>query len=161
MVSTKEELQELVQDKLADRLLIIVSNREPYIHVASGKDVECIVPASGLTMALDPVMRACGGSWVAHGSGSADKEVVDENSRVMVPPDEQKYSLRRVWLTKEEEEGYYLGFSNEALWPLCHVAYTPPDMKLCNQVSGKIPIIKSLIFPTFCQSLSLFKSTLE
>ena len=127
MVSTKEELQELVQDKLADRLLIIVSNREPYIHVASGKDVECIVPASGLTMALDPVMRACGGSWVAHGSGSADKEVVDENSRVMVPPDEQKYSLRRVWLTKEEEEGYYLGFSNEALWPLCHVAYTPPD----------------------------------
>jgi trehalose 6-phosphate synthase len=127
MVSTKEELQELVKDKLSDRLLIIVSNREPYIHVASGKDVECIVPASGLTMALDPVMRACGGSWVAHGSGSADKEVVDEHNRVMVPPDEQSYSLRRVWLTKEEEEGYYLGFSNEALWPLCHVAYTPPN----------------------------------
>ena len=127
MVSTKEELQELVKNKLSDRLLVIVSNREPYIHVASGKDVECIVPASGLTVALDPVMRACGGSWVAHGSGSADKEVVDEHNRVLVPPDEQKYSLRRVWLTKEEEEGYYLGFSNEALWPLCHVAYTPPN----------------------------------
>jgi trehalose 6-phosphate synthase len=127
MSSTKEKLQELVKDKLSDRLLIIVSNREPYIHVASGKDVECIVPASGLTMALDPVMRACGGSWVAHGSGSADKEVVDEHHRVMVPPDDQNYSLRRVWLTKEEEEGYYLGFSNEALWPLCHVAYTPPN----------------------------------
>jgi alpha,alpha-trehalose-phosphate synthase [UDP-forming] len=127
MVSTKEELQELVKDKLSDRLLVIVSNREPYIHVASGKDVECIVPASGLTVALDPVMRACGGSWVAHGSGSADKDVVDEHNRVLVPPDEQKYSLRRVWLTKEEEEGYYLGFSNEALWPLCHVAYTPPS----------------------------------
>jgi alpha,alpha-trehalose-phosphate synthase [UDP-forming] len=127
MVQTKEELQDLVKDKLSGRLLVIVSNREPYIHVVSGKDIECIVPASGLTVALDPVMRACGGSWVAHGSGSADKEVVDEKNRVMVPPDDPSYSIRRVWLTKEEEEGYYLGFSNEALWPLCHVAYTPPN----------------------------------
>ena len=123
---TKNDLQELAKDKLAGRLFIVVSNREPYIHVFYGDEIRCVVPASGLTVALDPMMRACGGTWVAHGSGSADKEVVDERNRVLVPPDELSYSLRRVWLTKEEEEGYYLGFSNEALWPLCHVCYTPP-----------------------------------
>ena len=129
---TKEDLNELVRTKLADRLFIVVSNREPYIHVSSGDEVQCIVPASGLTVALDPVMRACGGTWVAHGNGSADREVVDDKSRVSVPPDEPSYALRRVWLTKEEEEGYYLGFSNEALWPLCHIAYTPPNFDESN-----------------------------
>jgi len=124
---TKEDLQELVKTKLTGRLFTVVSNREPYIHISSGDEVRCIVPASGLTVALDPVMRACGGVWVAHGSGSADREVVDDKNRVSVPPDEPCYTLRRVWLTKEEEEGYYLGFSNEALWPLCHIAYTPPN----------------------------------
>ncbi|MFC1846220.1 trehalose-6-phosphate synthase [Chloroflexota bacterium] len=124
---TREDLQNLVKDRLSDRLFIVVSNREPYIHTLSGDEIECVVPASGLTVALDPVMRACGGVWVAHGSGTADREVVDEKSKVLVPPQEHSYSLKRVWLTKEEEEGYYLGFSNEALWPLCHIAYTPPD----------------------------------
>jgi len=124
---TKEDLQQLVKTKLADRLFIVVSNREPYIHILSGDEFRCIVPASGLTVALDPVMRACGGIWVAHGSGSADRETVDDKNRVSVPPDKPSYTLRRVWLTKEEEEGYYLGFSNEALWPLCHIAYTPPN----------------------------------
>ncbi|MBM3118859.1 MAG: trehalose-6-phosphate synthase [Chloroflexi bacterium] len=107
---------------------MVVSNREPYIHISSGGDeIQCIVPASGLTVALDPVMRSCGGVWVAHGSGNADREVVDDKNRVLVPPDEPCYTLKRVWLTKQEEEGYYLGFSNEALWPLCHIAYTPPN----------------------------------
>jgi trehalose-6-phosphate synthase len=127
MSLTKEDLQNLVKKELSNRLFVVVANREPYIHAISGKDsIECTVPASGLTVALDPVMRVCGGVWVAHGSGSADKLVVDDKNRVQVPPDEPCYTLRRVWLTKEEEEGYYLGFSNEALWPLCHIAYTPP-----------------------------------
>jgi trehalose-6-phosphate synthase len=129
---TKESLQELVRTKLADRLFMVVSNREPYIHILSGDEVRCIVPASGLTVALDPVMRACGGIWVAHGSGGADREAVDDRNHVSVPPDEPCYTLRRVWLTKEEEEGYYLGFSNEALWPLCHIAYTPPNFDETN-----------------------------
>jgi len=123
---TKADLQELVKSRLTDKLFIVVSNREPYIHVSSGDEIRCLVPASGLTVALDPMMRACGGTWVAHGSGNADREVVDDKNRVLVPPDEFSYSLKRVWLTREEEEGYYLGFSNEALWPLCHVAYTQP-----------------------------------
>jgi len=126
LIWTRDDLHRLIKTKLAGRLFIVVSNREPYIHISSGDEIQCVVPVSGLTVALDPVMRACGGVWVAHGSGTADRRVVDEKNRVMVPPNEPSYSLRRIWLTKEEEDGYYLGFSNEALWPLCHVAYAPP-----------------------------------
>jgi trehalose 6-phosphate synthase len=71
-------------------------------------------------------MRACSGTWIAHGAGSADRETVDKHDRVQVPPEDPSYRLRRVWLTKEEEEGYYYGFSNEGMWPLCHIAHTRP-----------------------------------
>ncbi len=84
---TKESLHDLVRNKLSEYLFIVVSNREPYIHTHVGSEIRCQVPASGLTVALDPVMRACGGTWVAHGSGDADREVVDEKNKVMVPPD--------------------------------------------------------------------------
>ena len=79
-----------------------------------------------MTTALDPVMRACGGVWVAHGSGDADKDVSDESGRVRVPPDDESYVLRRVWLTKDDEEGYYYGLSNSTLWPLCHQVFCRP-----------------------------------
>ncbi|MBI4289251.1 MAG: trehalose-6-phosphate synthase [Chloroflexi bacterium] len=104
----------------------MVSNREPYVHNYAGDEIECLVPASGLTVALDPVMRTCGGTWVAHGSGDADRQVVDSQNKVRVPPEDPRYCLKRVWLTREQEDGYYYGFSNEALWPLCHIAYTRP-----------------------------------
>lgn len=123
---TKESLQELAQTRMGDYLFIVASNREPYVHTYVGNEIQCVVPASGLTVALDPVMQACGGIWVAHGSGDADREKVDAFSKVAVPPDQPQYSLKRVWLSKEEEDGYYYGFSNEALWPLCHIAYTRP-----------------------------------
>lgn len=126
---TKENLSKLVNDKLSEYLLIVVSNREPYIHTFAGRRVVHRVPASGLTTALDPVMQACGGTWVAHGSGDADREVVDKNNKVAVPPGNPRYSIRRVWLSREEEEGYYLGFSNQALWPLCHTVYNRPVFK--------------------------------
>lgn len=113
---TRESLSDLVRERLAGYLFLAVSNREPYIHTFSGRKVVWHVPASGLTVALDPVMRACGGTWVAHGSGDADREVVDDQNRVRVPPDDPLYYLKRVWLSKEEEQGYYHGFSNEALW---------------------------------------------
>ncbi len=140
-IGTKEELHKHIEETLADRLLVVVSNREPYIHDRIGKKIKYSIPASGLTIALDPVMRTSGGTWIAHGSGSADKDVVDERNRIQVPPGEDSYSLRRIWLSKEEEEGYYLGFSNEALWPLCHVAYTPPifdisDWDIYRKVNG-------------------------
>ncbi len=107
--------------------LIIVANREPYIHDrAPDGSIRVLHPASGLVTALEPIMRACSGVWVAHGAGSADRETVDERDHVRVPPGEKSYAIRRLWLTPEEEKGYYYGFSNEGLWPLCHVAHTRP-----------------------------------
>jgi|WetSurMetagenome_2_1015567.scaffolds.fasta_scaffold49933_3 alpha,alpha-trehalose-phosphate synthase [UDP-forming] len=122
----KNNLSDLVHDKLKDYLFIVVSNREPYIHTFSGSEIKCMIPASGLTVALDPVMQACGGTWIAHGSGDADKEVVNSENKVNVPPENPMYSLKRVWLSREEEDGYYYGFANEALWPLCHIVYNRP-----------------------------------
>ena len=123
---TPERLQEHVRGKLGGRPLFVVSNREPYMHVRAGRKVETIVPAAGLVTALDPVLRACGGTWIAHGSGEADWTVVDENDRLRVPEDSPRYVLRRVALTKEEEDGYYYGFSNQGLWPLCLMTHQRP-----------------------------------
>jgi alpha,alpha-trehalose-phosphate synthase [UDP-forming] len=123
---TAERLSVTLRSKLGDSRLFVVANREPYMHVRRGKGIEAIVPASGLVTALEPILCACDGTWVAHGSGDADRETVDERNCVRVPPEHQRYTLRRVWLTKEEEEGYYFGFSNEGLWPLCHIAHTRP-----------------------------------
>ena len=123
---TSQDLYNLVKEKLHDYLFIVVSNREPYIHTYQEKEIVYKVPPSGLTVALDPVMRACGGTWIAHGSGNADRRVSDKQGKIQVPPDEPKYTLKRLWLTPEQEEGYYTGFSNEALWPLCHIVYTRP-----------------------------------
>ncbi|HYN16146.1 MAG TPA: trehalose-6-phosphate synthase, partial [Terriglobales bacterium] len=123
---TAERLSVSLRTKLAESRLSVVANREPYMHVRRGKGIETIVPASGLVTALEPILCACDGTWVAHGSGDADREMVDERNCVRVPPEQQRYTLRRVWLSKEEEEGYYFGFSNEGLWPLCHIAHTRP-----------------------------------
>jgi trehalose 6-phosphate synthase len=123
---TPERLKEFVKIKLKDKLLFVVSNREPYMHVKKGNQVECMVPASGMVTAIEPILKACGGTWIAHGSGEADRQAVDNRDHLGVPPEEPQYTLRRVWLSKEEEEGYYYGFSNEGLWPLCHIAHTRP-----------------------------------
>jgi len=107
--------------------VLIVSNREPYVHVKRKDNViEIQRPASGLVTALEPIVRACSGTWIAHGAGSADRETVDKNDHVMVPPERPAYRIRRVWLSPEEEQGYYYGFANEGLWPLCHIAHTRP-----------------------------------
>ncbi len=136
-----DSLFKLVQEKLRDYLFIVVSNREPYIHTIHNDEVAYHVPPSGLTVALDPVMRACGGIWIAQGSGSGDRKVVNKANKVMVPPDDPKYTLKRLWLTPEQDERYYAGFSNEALWPLCHIVYTRPlfresDWKMYNKVNA-------------------------
>lgn len=123
---TPERLRVSIQSKTEQSRLFVVSNREPYMHQRHGKEIEVIVPASGLVTALEPILRACNGTWIASGSGDADRETVDAKDHLRVPPEEPEYTLRRVWLTKEEEEGYYYGFSNEGLWPLCHIAFTRP-----------------------------------
>ncbi|HZW12038.1 MAG TPA: trehalose-6-phosphate synthase [Noviherbaspirillum sp.] len=123
---TPDKLKSLLQGDLAGDQVLVVSNREPYIHVSTPNGVEVQRPASGLVTAVEAVMRACSGTWIAHGSGSADRQVVDRHDHVAVPPGHPSYTLRRVWLSKEEEQGYYYGFANEGLWPLCHIAHVRP-----------------------------------
>jgi trehalose-6-phosphate synthase len=123
---TAEKLRSLLHDELAGDEVLVVSNREPYIHEQSGDSILLRRPASGLVTAVEPVMRACSGTWIAHGSGSADRATVDRYDHLLVPPKRPEYTLRRVWLSPEEEAGYYYGFSNEGLWPLCHMAHVRP-----------------------------------
>jgi len=123
---TPDKLRMLLHDELAGDQILVVSNREPYLHVRTDKGIAVHRPASGLVTAVEPVMRACSGTWIAHGSGSADRETVDRHDRVAVPPEDPSYTLRRLWLSQEEEAGYYYGFANEGLWPLCHIAHVRP-----------------------------------
>jgi trehalose-6-phosphate synthase len=125
---TAERLRVSLRNKLQEKPLFVVSNREPYLNVYNEKNnsIEIIVPASGVVTAIEPVLVACDGTWIAHGSGSADREVSDAYDHQRVPPERPSYTLRRVWLSNEEEKGYYQGFANEGLWPLCHIAHTRP-----------------------------------
>ncbi len=156
---TPQRLKNTLSRHLHGERIVIVANREPYIHERrSDGSIAILHPASGLVTALEPVMRACSGVWIAHGSGSADREVVDKHGHIRVPPGEESYAIRRLWLTPEEERGYYYGFSNEGLWPLCHMAHTRPEFRLedwnhyqavnqkfaeavCEEVSSVDPII--------------------
>jgi trehalose 6-phosphate synthase len=122
-------LRATLLEYLQGERIVVLANREPYIHQKSPEGIRVVHPASGLVTALEPVMRACSGVWVAHGNGDADRETVDVHGRVRVPPDEMSYLLRRVWLSEAEENGYYYGFSNEGLWPLCHVAHARPTFR--------------------------------
>jgi trehalose-6-phosphate synthase len=139
---TADRLSVQLRTRLQDGHLVVVSNREPYVHQRNGKTLDVVVPPSGLVTALEPVLNACDGTWIAHGSGNADAEVVDAADRLRVPPEDPRYTLRRVWLTKEQEEGYYYGFANEGLWPLCHIAHTRPlfratDWQYYQEVNSK------------------------
>jgi trehalose-6-phosphate synthase len=140
---TPQALRQVVRDHLRSAQVIIVSNREPYIHNFDADHRPVMqVPASGMVTALEPVMRACSGVWVAHGAGTADRDTVDRYDQIQVPPGDPAYTLRRVWLTDEQEQGYYYGFSNEGIWPLCHLAYVRPafragDWRAYEEVNGK------------------------
>src|SRR5687768_141781 len=125
-----DALRRILRQDLKGDEVLIVSNREPYIHTRRKDNViEIQRPASGLVTALEPIVRATSGTWIAHGAGSADRETVDKHDHVMVPPDHPSYRIRRVWLSEEEEQGYYFGFANEGLWPLCHIAHTRPTFR--------------------------------
>ncbi|MFA6946438.1 MAG: trehalose-6-phosphate synthase, partial [Pedobacter sp.] len=126
---TPERLKIEMENLLQKKKLIVVSNREPYMHIHEGNEIKCIVPASGLITAMEPILEACSGLWIASGTGDADKETVNKNDKVEVPPEEPKYTLKRLWLTKEVEDHFYYGFSNEGLWPLCHIAHTRPTFR--------------------------------
>jgi trehalose 6-phosphate synthase len=156
---TPERLKQTLNRYLHGEKVVVLANREPYIHERGAEgDIRILHPASGLVTALEPVVRACSGTWVAHGSGSADRDTADPNGRIRVPPGEETYCLRRVWLSAEQEQGYYYGFSNEGLWPLCHIAHTRPVFRredwrhyqtvsqifadaVCEEVDSEDPIV--------------------
>ncbi len=158
---TEAKLKDLIHAKLGNNSLFVVSNREPYMHIFDenmGKEI-CIRPASGVVTAIHPVLSACGGTWVAHGSGNADKKFVNSKDKLGVPPEDNRYILKRVWLSKAEEQGYYYGFSNEGLWPLCHNTHTRPvfkesdwriykevNQKFANSVLSELPASSPFIF---------------
>jgi trehalose 6-phosphate synthase len=125
----QDALRATLRSELHGNDVIVVSNREPYLHQNTPQGIRVQRPASGLVTAIEPVMRACSGTWIAHGSGSADRETVDRHDRVAVPPEDPHYQIRRIWLTPEEEAGYYSGFANEGLWPLCHNAHVRPTFR--------------------------------
>ncbi len=125
-----DRIRTVLERDLRGEGVIVVANREPYVHERTPEGgIQVEVPASGLVTALEPIMRACSGTWIAHGDGSADRDTVDPHDRVRVPPDEETYTLRRLWLSPEEVQGHYAGFSNEGLWPLCHLAHTRPEFR--------------------------------
>ncbi|MGE5041323.1 MAG: alpha,alpha-trehalose-phosphate synthase (UDP-forming) [Candidatus Levyibacteriota bacterium] len=134
---TAERLRVFVKDILEDKKIYVVSSREPYIHTKNGNKIEHHFPASGMVTAIEPVMRATGGMWIAHGGGDADQQVVNRENNVQVPPADPKYTLKRIWLTPEEEKGYYAGFSNEGIWPLCHMAHTRPIFRKSDWIEYK------------------------
>lgn len=123
---TPERLKAEVGNLLHNKKMVVVSNREPYMHIHEGKNIKSIVPASGMITAMEPILKACGGIWIASGTGDADRETVDKFDKLIVPPDDPKYTLKRIWQSKEEEDHFYYGFSNEGLWPLCHIAHMRP-----------------------------------
>ena len=129
VVWSPETLRGILQSELRGQEVIVVANRQPYIHQRAGTAIHVQRPASGLVTALEPIMRACSGTWIAHGNGTADRDVVDTHDRIAVPPGAPAYQIRRVWLTPEEEAGYYYGFANEGLWPLCHIAHVRPTFR--------------------------------
>ena len=141
---TESKLRDTIHAKVGENALFVVSNREPYMHVIDEVTgiTRCVRPASGVVTAIDPIMKACGGIWVAHGSGNADRKFVNSKNKLGVPPENNRYILKRIWLTKNEEEGYYYGFSNEGLWPLCHITHARPifrelDWQMYKKVNQK------------------------
>jgi trehalose-6-phosphate synthase len=123
---TADKLTDEVRRMFGDSQICVIANREPYVHNRKGKKIETVFPASGLVTAVEPIVRACSGLWIGHGSGTADRETADKRGVILVPPGNPEYALKRVWLSRNEEQGYYNGFANEGLWPLCHIAHTRP-----------------------------------
>lgn len=122
----KAQLELLATNSFKDSKLIVVSNREPYVHQHREGRVVCLSPAGGLTSALTPVMSATHGTWIAQATGSADRETASPDGRLAVPPENPSFTLRRVWVPEHLRHGYYEGLSNEALWPLCHNVFHRP-----------------------------------
>lgn len=99
------------------RHLVVVSNRLP-VSMQRGPDGWRITPShGGLVTALNPVLERSHGTWIGWTGNEHDDDVdraLEEASA------HANCHLRSVPLSHEEEDLYYRGYSNEALWPLFH-----------------------------------------
>ena len=139
---TAERLKEFIKVYLKGRKIFVVSNREPCVHNKIKNVIQPPISIGGMVTAVEPIMEACGGMWIAQAQGNADRETADAEGKLQIPPDDPKYTLKRIWLTEKEEKGFYVGFSNEAIWPLCHTVHTRPifrkeDWQEYRRVNGK------------------------
>jgi trehalose-6-phosphate synthase len=125
-----ETLRAFVAGEIPPGGLVVIANREPYSHEWGDAGTVVTQPASGLVTAIEPMLRACGGTWIAHGSGTADRAYSGQDGRLPVPPDAPEYMLRRLWIDDEDYERYYSGLANEGLWPWCHMAHTQPVFRM-------------------------------
>lgn len=137
-----DRLRAALRVELEGDRVFVVSNREPYAHEFIDEEIVVRRPASGLVTALEPVVRACSGVWIAHGGGTADRATVDARDRVLVPPGLEEYALRRVWIDDAQFDRFYNGFSNEGLWALCHLAdqrpiFRPEDFESYRDVNSR------------------------
>jgi trehalose 6-phosphate synthase len=123
-------LREFASAEIPSGGLTVIANREPYAHeLDRAGNIVVQQPASGLVTGIEPMLRACGGTWIGHASGSADRITADRMGRLAVPPSAPEYTLRRLWIEEEVYERYYSGFANEGIWPLCHLAHTQPAFR--------------------------------
>lgn len=123
---SKQSLKNIIKENFEDYQFLIVSNREPFIHIFKDNKIVSNRSVGGVTVSLDTIMQAAKGTWIAYGGSSADRKVVDQHDRIKVPPHNHKYTLRRIWMTEDELNRYYKGFSNSTLWPLCHAVFIRP-----------------------------------
>ncbi|MBX4197986.1 trehalose-6-phosphate synthase, partial [Candidatus Parcubacteria bacterium] len=122
----KKVIEKLLGDRIGDYKLIVVSSAEPYTHGYYKDKITVVRGAGGLITAMEPIIKLNGGLWIAHGRGASDKEVVNEEDKIKMPPGRRQYTLKRLWITKRNLLGWYYGLCNEALWPLCHSVFERP-----------------------------------
>ncbi len=124
----KSYFKNLIKEKLGNVNLIVVSNREPVAHEYVGKKIKSVKSVGGLTIGIEPIMKTLNGTWVAYGSGSADKASSDSSGRIKITSEEENeyYAIKRIFLSKQEINDYYYGYANSVLWPLCHIVYVKP-----------------------------------
>lgn len=121
------DMKKFFTREMGKRKFIVALQKEPYSHVY-GKDgrIELTKSAGGVHVLIDSVLKETGGTVVAMASGEADKEVVDADSRCVIKTGNRNYTLKRIFLDKNEFDGFYYGFANQTLWPLFHVVFVKP-----------------------------------
>ena len=125
--STVDTMTQRNSALVEDPQLIVLANREPYRHERDTSGVlRALRSSSGVVNAVEPLLLERSGVWIAEGVGESDRVAATDRDGLAVPVEAPRYRLRRVFLEAEEQHGYYNGFSNSAVWPLCHRTAVEP-----------------------------------